>query len=62
MLRLQSRILTVADSYDAMTSERPYKSIMTKEDAAKKLLDNANSLFDAQIVEVFVDEILNRNM
>lgn len=59
---VQSRILAVADSYDAMTSERPYKSIMTKEAAAKELVDNINILFDAHIVSIFIKEVLNIDM
>lgn len=57
---VQSRILAIADSYDAMTSERPYKDVMTKDDAVQELLDNAGTLFDTQIVEVFIKKVLRK--
>jgi len=51
---LDARILTVADSYDAMTSERPYRqSKMTYEDALQELKQCAGKQFDPSLVEVF---------
>lgn len=51
---LESRIITVADSYDAMTSERSYKPAMSHEDAIVELLRCSGNHFDPKIVEVFV--------
>ena len=52
---LGARILAVADSYDAMTSDRPYRTAMTAQQAIRELRTNAGSQFDPAIVAVFID-------
>ena len=53
---LDARILAVADSYDAMTSQRPYRSeSLTKEGALAELIRNAGTQFDPNIVQIFVN-------
>jgi len=49
---LLSRILAVADSFDAMTNNRPYRSAMSIADAVVELGKNRNTQFDGQIVDV----------
>lgn len=49
-----SRVLMVADSYDAMTSDRPYRSALSIEQAVAELRDKAGSQFDPHIVDVFL--------
>lgn len=51
---LASRILSVTDAFDAMTSDRPYRTAMSIEAALKELRDNAGTQFDPQVVEAFV--------
>ena len=52
---LDARILTIADSYDAMTSERPYRrEEMTMETALEELKQGSGTQFDPHIVNVFV--------
>ncbi|WP_049783320.1 HD-GYP domain-containing protein [Mahella australiensis] len=51
---LLSRILAIADSFDAMTSYRPYKNAMTIQQAAAELRTNSGSQFDSQLVECFL--------
>lgn len=51
---LGSRILTVADSYDAMTSKRPYRDAMSKEKAVSELRKCSGSQFDPDIVKAFI--------
>lgn len=53
---LESRILAVADTYDALTSDRPYRLGMPKEKAIKVILEVKDSQLDAEVVKVFLDE------
>ncbi len=53
-----SRILTVADSFDAMTSNRPYSIGKTFEDGIKELHDCSGTQFDPEIVEIFTKAIM----
>jgi HD-GYP domain-containing protein (c-di-GMP phosphodiesterase class II) len=52
---LSARIVHVADAYDAMTSDRPYRSGMPAEAAFRILGDNAGTQFDPAVVDVFVE-------
>ena len=49
---LLSRILAVADAFDAMTNNRPYRSAMSIADAVVELEKNRNTQFDGQIADV----------
>ncbi len=51
---LGARIITIADSYDTITSDRSYKKGRTAEQALSELERCANSQFDARLVQVFV--------
>ncbi|MEW6173733.1 MAG: HD-GYP domain-containing protein [Bacillota bacterium] len=51
---LGARILCVADSYDAMISERVYKKAMPQERALSELKRCAGTQFDPEIVDVFL--------
>lgn len=55
---LFSRIINVADAFEAMTSERPYKKVVSKEDAIQELLRCAGTQFDVNIVDIFVNKVL----
>ncbi len=57
---LYSRIIAVADAYEAMTALRPYQKTKTKEEAVAELIRCADMQFDAEIVSVFVDKILQQ--
>ena len=52
-----ARIIAIADSYDAMTGERSYRTPLTKEDAVEEIFNNRGILYDPQIVQVFVSTI-----
>jgi len=51
---LVSRILSVADSFDAMTSDRTYKKKMNIEEAKKELRIFSANQFDSKVVEAFI--------
>ncbi len=55
---LIARIISVADSYEAMTAIRPYKKALSKEDAKNELIKNAGTQFDPEVVDVFVQKVL----
>jgi putative nucleotidyltransferase with HDIG domain len=50
---LGARILAVADSYQAMTAERPYRKPMSEEAALEQLRRGAGSQFDPRVVKAF---------
>jgi diguanylate cyclase (GGDEF)-like protein len=51
---IESRILAVAESYDAMTSERPYRAAKTRDEAIAEMGRYAGSQFDGAVVDAFV--------
>lgn len=51
---LGARMFMVADVYDALTSERPYRSPMTYEEAAAEIKRLSGSHFDPMIVDIFM--------
>jgi putative nucleotidyltransferase with HDIG domain len=51
---LGARILAVADAYDAMTSDRPYRKAMSLEEAVQELRTHAGTQFDPRVVQAFV--------
>ena len=51
---LSARILTVADVYDVLTSQRPYKVALTEEAARERLLLGSGRSFDPMIVRSFL--------
>jgi len=51
---LPSRILAIVDAYDAMTSNKPYRQAMTREEAIAELKRCAGTQFDPNLVEKFI--------
>jgi len=51
---LSARIVTVADNFDAMVSERPYRLAMSTEAACHELIKGKNRRFDSQVVDAFM--------
>ncbi|MFZ2959693.1 MAG: HD domain-containing phosphohydrolase [Candidatus Ozemobacteraceae bacterium] len=54
-----ARIITIADSYDAMTSDRPYRKAMELEAACSEIMRCKGSQFDPELTEAFV-KMMNR--
>lgn len=57
-IHLYSRIISIADSFDAMTSERTYRSALNIHDAIEEIRRNAGTQFDPNIAQVFIDALL----
>jgi HD-GYP domain-containing protein (c-di-GMP phosphodiesterase class II) len=54
----KARIIAIADAYDAMTCDRPYRKALSKEDAMAELIKNAGTQFDVDIVQIFVNKVV----
>ena len=50
-----ARIINVCDSFDAMTSDRPYRSARTKEEAIEEILRESGRQFDPAMARAFVE-------
>ena len=55
---LIARIINIVDSYDAMTSQRPYGKPMAKEKAIAEMERCAGTQFDPDLVRVFLEKVL----
>jgi len=60
-ISLGARIIAVADSLDAMTTERPYKRAKTFEEAVEELKRGAGTQFDPKVINAFL-QVLDRKM
>lgn len=56
---LVSRIISIADAYDAMASERPYKESLSNDEIVKEFIKNAGTQFDPGLAKIFVEKILD---
>jgi len=54
---LECRILSIADAYDAMTNDRPYRKALSPQQAASELIRGAGSQFDPRLVKEFLSLI-----
>jgi len=60
-IHICSRILAIADAYDAMVSGRPYRAPRTPEEALEELEKFKGIQFDPYLVDVFVELMSKRN-
>jgi len=51
---LEARIVSVADTFDAMTTKRPYRPALSYEVAVQELVKNKGSQFDPEVVDAFI--------
>lgn len=59
---LLSRILAIADAYDAMTQDRVYRKALSRETAIAEIRSNAGSQFDPEIAAVFLQMLEQNNL
>ncbi len=58
---IEGRILAVVDTFDAVTSDRPYRTAGTWEDARKELQDCAGTQFDPNLVNIFIEVLTTQS-
>jgi putative nucleotidyltransferase with HDIG domain len=51
---LGARILSVVDCYDALTSDRPYRSAMSEQDAIDIIVERRGKMYDPSVVDMFL--------
>jgi diguanylate cyclase (GGDEF)-like protein len=56
-ISIEARILAIADSFEAMSSARPYRPALCSEKILKELRGGAGSQFDPKLVDVFINLI-----
>lgn len=57
---LISRIITLCDSYDAITTNRIYRQKRSKDDAVIEIIKQAGKQFDPELAKIFVTKVLKR--
>jgi putative nucleotidyltransferase with HDIG domain len=57
-----ARIIAVADSYNAMTSDRPYRAAMSTERAIQQLVLGKGTQFEAPVVDAFIEILQGETM
>jgi PAS domain S-box-containing protein len=55
---IEARIFSVADAWDALTNDRPYRSAWSKEKVIEYLQNQAGIAYDPQIVKIFLKQII----
>jgi len=55
---LYARIICICDSFEAMTTDRPYKKKLEKKQAVAEIIKCSGSQFDPRLAKVFVTDVL----
>ena len=55
-----ARIIALADSYDAMTSERTYRKALSEKVVLAEIRNNAGTQFDPEIARIFIEKVLHK--
>lgn len=59
-IALLGRIIAVADTFDAMITDRPYRKALTTVEAVKELEKNSGKQFDPEVVNAFIKALKSR--
>ncbi len=59
---LIAAIISVADAYDAMTSDRPYRKSLAKDAVIKEIETNKNKQFSPTVVDAFIEAVKNNEL
>ena len=59
---LIATIISVADAYDAMTSDRPYRKGLEKNEAIKEIVSNKNKQFSPVVVDAFLEAVYKNEL
>ncbi|MEI6578104.1 MAG: HD domain-containing phosphohydrolase, partial [Eubacteriales bacterium] len=57
-ISLQARVITIADAFDAITSDRSYRKALSEKEAIIEITSCAGKQFDPEIVSVFIEKVL----
>ncbi|NTV89765.1 MAG: diguanylate cyclase [Clostridiales bacterium] len=55
-----ARVIALADSYDAMTSDRPYRKAMSVEAAGEEIRKGAGTRYDPELAGIFLEKVLGK--
>jgi putative two-component system response regulator len=58
LIPFSARVVAIADAYDAMATDRPYKKALPLDECERLLRKNAGVMFDPKLVETFVERRL----
>lgn len=59
---LRARIIAIADAYDAMTSIRPYRKPLSKEEALNEIIKGLGTQFDPELANKFVEKFKTQEL
>jgi len=59
-ISLQARVIAIADCYDAMMSDRPYRKALTEEVSIAEIRGNSGIQFDPEITKIFIEKVLEK--
>ncbi len=59
---ISARIVAIADSFDAMTSTRPYRTARSLDFALEELVKGKGSQFDPDLIDIFIDREIYRSI
>lgn len=59
-ISLEARIIAVADAFDYMTSDRPYRKALSEEEAIDEIRKCSGVQFDPEISNIFIEKVLGK--